>query len=123
MNAIDYLRAKERLCRTVSCELCPLRNKGCTDLERTNPREMIRNMERLAEQYRLLEDSPIEKLKLKRCPFCGADHSMAIKVGFNNDGIRYYVACDAYASGCGAGSGWRDNVEDAVDAWNGRAGK
>ena len=60
--------------------------------------------------------------KLKPCPFCGGE-KLIITNGEDLDayGNNYTVCCDFNQDGCGASSGYRQNIEEAIEVWNRRA--
>jgi Lar family restriction alleviation protein len=55
--------------------------------------------------------------KLRTCPFCGGIKSVH-EVRESTD--NYEIVCDVHLGGCGAASGWRKTVDEAIDAWNRR---
>ena len=70
--------------------------------------------------------------ELKPCPFCGGEKIIITDCRelekCNNFGKcesihSYTVCCDFRQGGCGATSGYRSNEEDAIEAWNRRAGE
>ena len=81
--------------------------------------------------------SEVDMNKLKACPFCGkkvaevTDWKECDGCDRNDDCLGYKpgggcegkcVICSFLEGGCGAKTGWADTVEDAVKAWNRRAG-
>ena len=117
MNAIDYLKAKERLCMKVKCDLCPLRDIGCTDLERTDPEKMIEKIQVAIDDFNLLSDFFDPLPEPKACPFCGSEDALSI---YNLFG-EFRIECDREKGGCGAIAGRTREIVDAVNAWNKRA--
>jgi hypothetical protein len=81
----------------------------------------------------------ISKIELKPCPFCGNKTLKFAVVNNSNDCGNHdtdacpckdveqcgfiYVVCVAQKGGCGASSGYYDTPEEAVQAWNRRAGE
>lgn len=75
-----------------------------------------------------LRDVPLEvdtKIKLKRCPFCGADSNLVKLLVYkaNNTTIftgKYAVQClyTGTKYGCGAEGQQNKSLEAAVAAWN-----
>lgn len=67
------------------------------------------------------------KDKLKPCPFCGGEKVVVLEEGGNSEifeNIRnYIICCDFNNGGCGATSGFRRTEEEAIEAWNKRAGE
>lgn len=70
--------------------------------------------------------------KLKPCPFCGSEKliitdCVELEECDNFEKCecvrRYTVCCDFRQGGCGATSGFRLNEEEAIEAWNRRAGE
>lgn len=70
--------------------------------------------------------------ELKPCPFCGSEKLIIAGCrGLNEcnnceeceNEYRYAVCCDFTEGGCGATSGYRLNEEEAIEAWNRRAGE
>ncbi len=53
--------------------------------------------------------------ELRNCPFCGNDH-LCISVEKGN----VCVLCDFNEDGCGASSGYRGSIAEAIEAWNRR---
>lgn len=80
----------------------------------------------------------MEKLKLDKCPFCGAavaeivtvqnletcanfeDYDVCMCFEPSGDCGMYVAVCDANKGGCGASSGWQTSPEAAAEAWNRR---
>ena len=71
-------------------------------------------------------------MKLKPCPFCGSEKIIITDCrelkqcnNFAECGCmpNYTVCCDFRQGGCGATSGYRLNKEEAIEAWNKRAGE
>jgi len=56
--------------------------------------------------------------QLRACPFCGQD---VAKV--EEDPYKVYVVCNYHEGGCGATSGYHHSKEEAIEAWNRRAGE
>ena len=65
--------------------------------------------------------------ELKICPFCGNEKVIVLEESGNSEifeNIRNYViCCDFNNGGCGATSGYRISEEEAIEAWNKRAGE
>lgn len=70
--------------------------------------------------------------ELKPCPFCGGEKLIITGCkeleecsNFEKCERTYYytVCCDFNQGGCGASSGYRLNEEEAIEAWNRRAGE
>ena len=70
--------------------------------------------------------------KLKPCPFCGGEKliiTSCVELEEGNNFAEcgcmpnYTVCCDYKQGGCGATSGYRPNKEEAIEAWNIRAGE
>lgn len=63
-------------------------------------------------------------MKLKPCPFCGGNSVLVLtEKELEEDQTKsdyVTVVCDILNGGCGAKSGFRQQREDAVDAWNRR---
>ena len=55
-------------------------------------------------------------IELKRCPFCGRYPFIETDSNNNYNKTHYFVKCRR----CGAQSGFRDDTESAVKAWNKR---
>ena len=62
--------------------------------------------------------------RLKPCPFCGGTKLIVkSETTEDNNFENYAVCCDFTHGGCGAASGYRPNIGEAVEAWNRRAGE
>ena len=70
--------------------------------------------------------------ELKPCPFCGKTNLFVgteeeIELQDEEDenyrvnSHTYCVCCDMHKGGCGASSGFRFTVDEAIEAWNRRA--
>lgn len=72
---------------------------------------------------------------LRSCPFCGKSIAFVISSQEMHNDIcdgdtseiddysgldSYTVCCSVHLGGCGAASGYKDNIESAVEAWNKR---
>lgn len=63
-------------------------------------------------------------IELKKCPFCG---SSAVYVQQETDyydktkNYQFCVVCNFNWDGCGASSGYRDTMQEAIEAWNRRS--
>ena len=72
-------------------------------------------------------------MELKPCPFCGSEKLVITNCreleGCNNfkkckdTHPCYTICCDFTQGGCGAASGYRLHIEEAIEAWNRRVGK
>ncbi len=68
----------------------------------------------------------VRKLKSKPCPFCGNKDVRVVpdweaEERDIKDGTGYCAAlCSMSWGGCGAVGPFRDNVQDAINAWNNR---
>lgn len=79
-------------------------------------------VEKLA-RYEDLEEIHL-KTGLKPCPFCGGRNLEIDPYKFLKTGdLRYAVVCDYKNQGCGASTGFCTNIEEAISAWNRRAGE
>lgn len=64
-------------------------------------------------------ESETNGITLLPCPFCGSE-----AIDFLFDELRDpAVVCDASAGGCGAASGYKRTIGEAIEAWNRRAGQ
>ena len=67
------------------------------------------------------------KNELKPCPFCGrVDNLIIDNAHYRLDDCviyNYRVCCSAagYNTGCGASCGYRQTINEAIEAWNRRA--
>lgn len=70
--------------------------------------------------------------KFKPCQFCGGKSIVITNCkeleaceNFKECGNAEYVSvvCDFNQGGCGASSGYRPNIKEAIEAWNRRAGE
>lgn len=70
--------------------------------------------------------------ELKQCPFCGSEKLIItnceeLEVCNNFEKCEcnpcYTICCDFNQGGCGASSGYRLYKEEAIKAWNRRAGE
>ena len=70
--------------------------------------------------------------ELKPCPFCGGTEliiTSCVELEDCNNFAEcggtpnYIVCCDYKQGGCGAASGYCLNEEEAIEAWNRRAGE
>lgn len=59
--------------------------------------------------------------ELKPCPFCGGEK--AIRLWRDESENLYTVACDFTKGGCGVSCGYYEHEEEAIQAWNTRAGE
>jgi hypothetical protein len=62
--------------------------------------------------------------ELKKCPFCGMDVAELMTgsgMGEMKHNDEYAVVCKAYKGGCGASSGFKKYMEEAIELWNCRA--
>ena len=60
---------------------------------------------------------------LKPCPFCGGDPTIRVFKGKDGWRDRYAVICRYDEGGCGAEGGLYHYEEEAIEAWNRRAGE
>lgn len=58
--------------------------------------------------------------KLKPCPFCRKEGTVVVRKTDDGYGIYCYVICNRKRGGCGSSSGYRDDREGAIRAWNER---
>lgn len=87
----------------------------------------------------------MSNINLRKCPFCGADVAVVTTVkelqdckhfedgmcprfeyndyeseGWEWDCSMFSVVCDYTNGGCGASTGWKKTVQEAVEDWNKR---
>lgn len=60
--------------------------------------------------------------ELKPCPFCGGKKLVITNCeDLDTYGNNYNICCDFNQGGCGASSGYRSSIKEAVELWNKRA--
>lgn len=110
MDTVKFLKEFNRMCVNSRCGECRVHS----DLDGCDIRyeDFGGNEEKLVN---IVKEWSEKNPYLKPCPFCGATSSVVIAKN-----PLWHVVCYGHKGGCGGRTGYWDNKEKAVEAWNGR---
>ncbi len=86
--------------------------------------EIMETVEKLRKDLEeLYENVKKEQTLTPECPFCRKREAFTIQDSTDLNTPRgaptkYRVVCDAIKDGCGGSTGWKENIEEAVEIWS-----